>query len=188
LVASGGQHSGVPHFKWTHYSPLFRRNLVSRVEYHLAGRVYFRRLITTTRSDLNSIIAFTCREEGAKFEMLGNSTRSSPRGWIAPAVEVHQDAGRVACRDNRPFPRYPARIDSSQGDVLGHWPNRAYLVEALTAFCPSGRPRFRGQQLTDRCNLGLVPAHFRQPRSDHLARHFYELPFSVLASRDWSAC
>jgi hypothetical protein len=109
-------------------------------------------------------------------------------GAIAPAMKVHQDAGRVASRDNRPFPRYPARIDSSQGDVLGHWPNRAYLVEALTAFCPSGRPRLRGQQLTDRCNLGLVPVHFRQPRSDHLAQHFYELAFSVLASRDWSAC
>ena len=44
--------------------------------------------------------------------------------------------------------------------IDGNGSARAYLVEALTPFCPSDRPRLGSQQLTDESNLRLVCVHF----------------------------
>jgi hypothetical protein len=52
-----------------------------RTTHPCSGAIWSPEWITTRRSDPNSI-AFTCREDGARFEILGNSTRSSPRGWM----------------------------------------------------------------------------------------------------------
>src|SRR6185312_17281940 len=74
-------------------------------------------------------------------------------GAIAATVEEHQDARRVAAGSQRPFAAHAIAIDVLELHIFGHRPRRADLVEPLTPFRPSDRPRLRTQQGTNGIDL-----------------------------------
>ena len=70
-------------------------------------------------------------------------------------MKKHQNAGRIAARSDRPFPRHAANIDCSELHVVGYGPDRTDIVEAFSPLRPSTRSRFRTQQRADRVYFAL---------------------------------
>jgi hypothetical protein len=62
-------------------------------------------------------------------------------GAIATAVKEHQNTGRIAARNDRPFDRYSVDIDASGLHILSYRPNRADIIEPFSSRRPSNRPR-----------------------------------------------
>ena len=80
-------------------------------------------------------------------------------GAVAPAMEEQQHTGGIAAGRGRPFSRHAVEIDGIELHVGRHRPERADLVEALTALWPSDRSRLGRQQRTD--GIDFVPFHQR---------------------------
>ena len=75
------------------------------------------------------------------------------------AVEENQDTSGVTAWCDRPFARYPVKIDQFKIHIIGHGPDRANLVEALAPLDPSHRPRLGTQQCADSIYFTVIHRH-----------------------------
>ena len=78
---------------------------------------------------------------------------------ITAAVEENQDTSGVTAWCDRPFARYPVKIDQFKIHIIGHGPDRANLVEALAPLDPSHRPRLGTQQCADSIYFTVIHRH-----------------------------
>ena len=71
----------------------------------------------------------------------GNRTRA-----IASAMKIHQHAGIVSARDDRPFTLDPVEIDRLERDIVRDRPDRPDLLDPAPPLFPAHRPRLGAQE------------------------------------------
>ena len=76
-------------------------------------------------------------------------------GTIATTMEKHQNTIGVAAGNDRPLPRYAAKIDRGGLHVLGYRPNGTHLVQALSPLGPTDRSWLCRQQRADGLDFAL---------------------------------
>jgi hypothetical protein len=57
-------------------------------------------------------------------------------------MKEQKDSRGVAARNTGPFAWNTVSVNRNEFDVVGHWPDRAYLVKTLAPLGPSVRTEF----------------------------------------------